>query len=82
MIFLCMIFCAEIIDVFSVDTTIRRKIDVFAPRTGVFSQNGEEAQIAMGTALQDFQLVYPDTTLERVFEDSQIDQSGESGIRE
>lgn len=49
------------------------KIGVIAPLTGNSMQSGITAKAAVEIALQDFQRVYPDTSLEVVMEDSASD---------
>lgn len=58
------------------------KIGVIAPLTGNSMQSGITAKAGIELALQDFQLVYPDTSLEVVIEDSQSDPNQAAKIIE
>lgn len=60
---------------YSKEAVVREKIGVIAPLTGDLSQNGLTAKVGLELALQDFQLAYPDTTLELTMEDSESNPS-------
>lgn len=70
-VFVGMILEMGIAPVVSSEIASPGKIGVIAPLTGDLSQNGLTATVALEIARQDFQLAYPDTSLDFVIEDSE-----------